>query len=147
MTQVKTFFKEPKPWRSEEYKHWVSSFPCCLTTPKWFLPSQRGEVGLSDPHHEAPEHTKGMSTKPGDEHTIPARHNVHNEMESTGHSRPEVWKKYGQDPILVKLILWELWKRKTGEYPGNAEYWIGKYAKESDNQPIEERTPVKGQER
>lgn len=120
MPLVKTLFKDPPPWRSEKYRRWVSQFSCCLTDPAWFSNTLRkmGEVGKSDPHHEAPAGMKGMSTKPGDEHCVPVSHAIHVRMESPGNSRAGVWAKYGVDPEEVKRKLWELWKQKTGKYPG-----------------------------
>ena len=127
--QVKTFFKAPPRWDSKAYRDWVSSFPNCFSK-AWFLPSRRGAIGLSDPHHEAEPGEKGLSTKPGDEHCVPVDRANHNRMESLGHSRVGVWKQYDVDPHFAKELLWELWKRETGSYPGNAEFWINKWKSE-----------------
>jgi len=126
MPEVKTFFKDPPRWDSKQYRDWVSTFPSCFSK-GWFLPSNRGSLGLSDPHHEAEPGEKGMSTKPGDEHCVPLDRRTHSVMESPGHSRDEIWKEHEQGPHFVKELLWELWKRETGEYPGEAETWVKKW--------------------
>ena len=132
MPLVKTMFKDPKPWRSKEYREWVSTFPCCLMVDAWWMPEKRGEIGLSDPHHEAEPGEKGMSSKPGDEHCCPISHVLHRKMESPGNSRHNVWLIHGIYPSAVKMILWELWRRKWGVYPGNAEKWIEKWSMSED---------------
>jgi hypothetical protein len=99
---MKTNFKV-KPARSKKYREWIAKQPCCLT-------GHRATEYLGvDPHHENRAGESGTSTKPCDSRCVPVRHDLHNLMESPGHSRREVWEKYSKDPEKVIQQMQEKW--------------------------------------
>lgn len=94
-----------RPSRSKKYQNWIVLQPCCLT-------GYRATEYLGvDPHHENRPGESGTSTKPCDSRCVPIRHDLHVMMESPGHSRKEVYARYGIDPEQVISKMQEKWQQ------------------------------------
>jgi len=67
MSEIKTFFKEPKPWRSKEYRDFIDSKPC-------IVPGCRRKAT----HHHQPRKGECNRPKVGDDRCLPIclRHHV-----------------------------------------------------------------------
>ena len=66
-----------KPFRSKQYRDYISSLPCCVT----------GDTP-SDCHHITGTKKGGMSTKIGDNYCIPITRSMHTQL----HSDPKRWE-------------------------------------------------------
>lgn len=98
--------KKPTPWRSEKYRRFVASFPCCVPG--------CGRVDVQC-HHEQREGEGGMATKVGDERGVPLCCGHHDER-TTGNRA--VWEAWGVDSKEVIAWVQRQWVRR-----GNARDW------------------------
>ena len=92
---------KPKTWRSEEYKAFIRSKPCC--GPGCYKPAP------SDPHHESIT-GRGMGIKASDLETLPLCRRCHTARENIGFM--SFWGSELLPPMLMLRYINEWLNRK-----------------------------------
>lgn len=95
-----------KPWRSEKYRRFVASLPCC-----------RCGSPLSNAHHENELGRSTMGGKCCDSRTLPLCPDCHWSRHFDGRS---IWRRWDKDPEAIIQQTQAEWVRR-----GNKAEWRG----------------------